>query len=162
MIPFSSMPRRLAAAVAMSLALAACGGGSSTGSAAQGTKSTVNPKYGEFCVTAAELDAESNATHGNDPPAMSDPAKMKAAWATIMEASRKLYEAAPSPVKSDIKKMLDGMKAMDEIYATYKYNLGEMKAVPKVAEELTSIANNADTAAASKHFKTWMTSNCAM
>lgn len=155
------MPKRLWMIAATGLLLASCGGASSSDTTGA-TKSTVNPEFGEFCVTAAELDADSNATHGNDPTAMSDPAKMKAAWATIMDSSRKLYDAAPSPVKADIKKMLDGMKAMDKIYATYKYNLSEMKAVPDVADELTAIANDADTAAASARFQSWMTDNCAL
>ena len=155
------MLKRLGTLAVAGFLLAACGGNGSSGSTTA-TKSTVNPEYGEFCVTAAQLDAESNATHGNDPTAMSDPARMKAAWATIMESSRKLLDAAPDPVKADIRKMLDGMKAMDEIYATYKYNLTEMKAVPNVAEDLTKIANDAATTEASKRFREWMSANCAM
>lgn len=141
--------------------LASCGGGSAAGTTVA-TKSSVNPKYADFCLMAADLDAKSNATHGEDPTAMSDPAKMKTAWATIMESSRKLLDAAPLDIKSDVKTMLEGMTAMDKVYSAYDYNLAEMKAVTKVADQLSEIANDATIAEASGHFKTWMTANCGL
>jgi hypothetical protein len=87
---------------------------------------------------------------------------MEAAWKTIMESSQKLFDQAPLDVKSDVKLMLDGMKAMDRIYATYKYNLSEMKAVPQVAKDLNAIAADQSIAAASQRFKTFMSSNCGL
>ena len=126
------------------------------------TTPKINPKYADFCLVAQELDQASNSTHGNDPMAMSDPVKMEAAWKTIMESSQKLFDEAPLVVKSDVKLMLDGMKAMDKIYATYKYNLSEMKAVPQVAKDLNTIAADQAIAAASQRFKTFMASNCGL
>ena len=155
------MKRALTALLLAGTVLAACGGSSSSGTTVA-TKSTVNPKYADFCLVAAELDAKSNATHGQDPTAMSDPAKMKEAWATIMASSKKLLDAAPLDVKSDVKAMLGGMTAMDKIYASYNYNLSEMKAVPKVAEQLMTIANDKTVAEASRHFRAWMSANCGL
>ena len=155
------MRKPLGLVLAGCLALAACGG---SGSSSDTTvaKGKVNPKYADFCLTASELDSKSNATHGEDPNAMSEPAKMEAAWKTIMESSQKLFDQAPLDVKSDVKLMLDGMKAMDKIYATYKYNLSEMKAVPQVAKDLNAIAADQSIAAASQRFNTFMSSNCGL
>lgn len=155
------MFRRFGALLFAGVLLVACGGGSSSGTTAA-TKSTVNPKYADFCLVAADLDAKSNSTHGEDPTAMSDPAKMKAAWATIIESSRKLFDAAPLEIKSDVKSMLGGMTDMDKIYSTYNYNLSEMKAVPEVADKLSAIANDATISKASQHFRAWMSANCAL
>ena len=58
--------------------------------------------------------------------------------------------------------MLDGMTAMDKVYATFNYNLAEMKAVSKVADQLNEIANDSTIAKASQHFKSWMTANCGL
>jgi cytochrome c556 len=143
------------------LALSACGGGSSTSDTTAAARK-INPKYADFCLVAQELDQASNDTHGNDPMAMSDPAKMEAAWKTIMTSSKKLFDESPLEVKSDVKLMLDGMTAMDKIYATYQYNLSEMKAVPQVAKDLNAIASDQSIAAASQRFKTFMSSNCGL
>lgn len=161
LVPFTPMRKPLGLVLAGCLALAACGGSGSSSNTTV-AKGKVNPKYADFCLTASELDAQSNATHGEDPNAMSDPEKMEAAWKTIIESSQKLFDAAPLVVKSDIKKMLEGMSAMNKIYATYKYNLAEMKGVEKVATDLNAIANDTEISAASKHFKTWMADNCAL
>lgn len=154
------MKKSLLAALAC-LSLAACGGGSSSSDTSAPTKK-MNPDFADFCLVAQELDQASDSTHGNDPMAMSDPVKMEAAWKTIMESSQKLFDQAPLDVKSDVKLMLDGMKAMDRIYATYKYNLSEMKAVPQVAKDLNAIAADQSIAAASQRFKTFMSSNCGL
>ena len=144
-----------------SLALAACGGTSSSSDTTAPARK-INPAYADFCLVAQDLDKQSNDTHGNDPMAMSDPAKMEAAWKTIISSSQKLFDEAPLAVKSDVKLMLDGMAAMDKIYATYKYNLSEMKAVPQVAEDLNTIASDKAIAAASQRFRTFMSSNCGL
>jgi hypothetical protein len=142
------------------LFLASCGG---SPSASEETFSgTVNPEFADFCLTAQQLNAESTATHGNDPAAMSDPAAMKKAWSTIIASSQKLFDEAPLDVKSDVKAMLGGMQAMDAIYAEYKYNLAEMKAVPEVSESLDKIANDKDIAEASQRFRKFMARNCGL
>lgn len=145
----------LTAAIAVaSSVLASCGGSDSTSSP------KINPDFADFCLQARQLDDQSKSTHGNDPTAMSDPTAMREAWTTIIEASRLLVENAPLEVKGDVKTMYDGMLAMDKIYASYSYNLGEMKAVPKVAEDLNTIANDKTVAAASQRFKKFMSDNC--
>ena len=150
------LPRLAVAA----MILASCGG---SPSASEETFSgTVNPEFADFCLTAQQLNAESTATHGNDPTAMSDPVAMKKAWSTIIASSQKLFDEAPLDVKSDVKAMLGGMQAMDAIYAEYKYNLAEMKAVPEVAESLDKIANDKDIAEASQRFRKFMARNCGL
>ena len=155
------MRKTLGFAAIACLALAACGGGSSSSDTTAAAKK-INPEYADFCLVAQELDQASNSTHGNDPMAMSDPAKMEAAWKTIMESSQKLLDESPLAVKSDVKLMLDGMKAMDKIYATYKYNLSEMKAVPQVVEDLNAILADKTIASASERFKSFMSANCGL
>ena len=159
------MLKRILCLLTITTILCACGGQDSapTESGAVGTQSgKVNPEYADFCLTAQQLNAESTATHGNDPTAMSDPEAMKKAWSTIIASSRKLFDEAPLQVKSDVKAMLDGMMAMDAIYADYKYNLAEMKAVPEVAESLDKIANDAVIAQASARFRSFMSDNCGI
>lgn len=142
------------------LVLAACGG--SPSATDETFSGTVNPEFADFCLTAQQLNAESTATHGNDPTAMSDPVAMKKAWSTIIASSQRLFDEAPLDVKSDVKAMLGGMQAMDAIYADYKYNLAEMKAVPEVAESLNKIANDKDIAEASQRFRKFMARNCGL
>lgn len=154
------MKRSFPALAAAVLVLAACGGSPSASD--ETFSGTVNPEFADFCLTAQQLNAESTATHGNDPTAMSDPAAMEKAWGTIIASSQKLFDEAPLEVKSDVKAMLGGMQAMDAIYADYKYNLAEMKAVPEVAESLDKIANDEDIAEASQRFRKFMARNCGL
>jgi hypothetical protein len=155
--------RRSLSVAVVAVLLVSCGSsGSAPDGTAAGTPGTVNPEYADFCLTAQELNAESTATHGNDPTAMSDPEAMKKAWSTIIASSQKLFDEAPLQVKSDVKAMLDGMLAMDAIYADYKYNLAEMKAVPEVAESLDKIANDGVIAQASARFRSFMSDNCGV
>ena len=152
--------KRFRCVVVASALLAACGGSPSASD--ETFSGTVNPEFADFCLTAQQLNAESAATHGNDPTAMSDPAAMEKAWATIIASSQKLFDEAPLEVKSDVKAMLGGMQAMDALYAQYKYNLAEMKSVPEVAENLNKIANDKDIAEASQRFRKFMARNCGL
>jgi hypothetical protein len=154
------MKRSFPVLAAALLVLAACGGSPSVSD--ETFSGTVNPEFADFCLTAQQLNAESAATHGNDPTAMSDPAAMEKAWATIIASSQKLFDEAPLEVKSDVKAMLGGMQAMDALYAQYKYNLAEMKSVPEVAENLNKIANDKDIAEASQRFRKFMARNCGL
>lgn len=154
------MKRSFPVLAAALLVLAACGGSPSASD--ETFSGTVNPEFADFCLTAQQLNAESAATHGNDPTAMSDPAAMEKAWATIIASSQKLFDEAPLEVKSDVKAMLGGMEAMDALYAQYKYNLAEMKSVPEVAENLNKIANDKDIAEASQRFRKFMARNCGL
>jgi len=154
------MKRSFPVLAAALLVLAACGGSPSASD--ETFSGTVNPEFADFCLTAQQLNAESAATHGNDPTAMSDPAAMEKAWATIIASSQKLFDEAPLEVKSDVKAMLGGMQAMDALYAQYKYNLAEMKSVPEVAENLNKIANDKDIAEASQRFRKFMARNCGL
>lgn len=154
------MRRSFPALVVAVLVLAACGGSPSASD--ETFSGTVNPEFADFCLTAQQLNAESAATHGNDPTAMSDPTAMKEAWTTIIASSQKLFDEAPLEVKSDVKAMLGGMQAMDALYAQYKYNLAEMKSVPEVAESLNKIANDKDIAEASQRFRKFMARNCGL
>ena len=154
------MKRSFPVLAASLLVLAACGGSPSASD--ETFSGTVNPEFADFCLTAQQLNAESAATHGNDPTAMSDPAAMEKAWATIIASSQKLFDEAPLEVKSDVKAMLGGMQAMDALYAQYKYNLAEMKSVPEVAENLNKIANDKDIAEASQRFRKFMARNCGL
>lgn len=154
------MRRSFPVLAAALLVLAACGGSPSASD--ETFSGTVNPEFADFCLTAQQLNAESAATHGNDPTAMSDPAAMEKAWATIIASSQKLFDEAPLEVKSDVKAMLGGMQAMDALYAQYKYNLAEMKSVPEVAENLNKIANDKDIAEASQRFRKFMARNCGL
>ena len=154
------MKRSFPVLAAALLVLAACGGSPSASD--ETFSGTVNPEFADFCLTAQQLNAESTATHGNDPTAMSDPVAMKKAWSTIIASSQKLFDEAPLEVKSDVKAMLGGMQAMDALYAQYKYNLAEMKSVPEVAENLNKIANDKDIAEASQRFRKFMARNCGL
>ena len=154
------MKRSFPVLAAALMVLAACGGSPSASD--ETFSGTVNPEFADFCLTAQQLNAESAATHGNDPTAMSDPAAMEKAWATIIASSQKLFDEAPLEVKSDVKAMLGGMQAMDALYAQYKYNLAEMKSVPEVAENLNKIANDKDIAEASQRFRKFMARNCGL
>ena len=137
--------------VVSAVAVASCGG--SDGGA---TKA----KYGDFCLLAWDLDAQSKGTHGEDPTAMSDPAKMKTAWGTITASAAKLRDAAPSAVNDAVTTLVDSIEKMDAVYAKYDYNLMEMAQVPAVAEELGAISNGTAVTEASAEFKAFMQKNC--
>lgn len=141
-------------AVLGTLALSACGGSdSATGS--------VNPKYADFCLKSAELDAQSKGTHGEDPTVMSDPKKMEAAWTTITDLATQFRDMAPEAVKSDVATLVGSILEMNKVYEQYSYNLLEMSHVPAVADTLRTIANADDVVAASTRFRSFMQKNCA-
>lgn len=136
-----------------SLGASSCGGTSSS-------PGKINPKYAEFCLKSAELDAKSKGTHGEDPAAMSDPSKMSAAWTTITDLAVEFRDTAPDEVKPAVATLVGSILAMNDVYKQYKYNLLEMSHVPAVADSLRTIANADDVVAASKRFRTFMQKNC--
>lgn len=143
----------VAAVCAVGLLVSACG-------SSDDATGKVNPDYADFCLKSAELDAESKGTHGEDPAAMSDPAKMKAAWTTIVDLASQFEDVAPAKVKDDVSTLVGSILAMNEVYKEYKYNLREMSHVPAVAEKLRTIANSEDVVAASTRFRSFMQKNC--
>lgn len=132
--------------------VSACGGSGSSGG--------FNSDYADFCLLAADLDAQSKGTHGQDPMAISDPSKMKAAWETIAASSVKLRDGAPKQVKDDVSTLVDSILAMNDIFKNFNYNLREMAQVPSVSGELDALSQNGDVAAASERFRTFMQKNC--
>lgn len=145
--------RRLTTVSAL-IVISACGGSSN------GESGSVNQKYADFCILAADLDTQSKGTHGEDPTAISDPTAMKAAWATITASAIKLRDAAPSIVRDDVTTLVDSILAMNKVFESYKYNLLEMSHVPAVNEELGKISRGDEVTAASTRFRSFMQKNC--
>ncbi len=109
---------------------------------------------------AKELDAASTGTHGEDPAAITDPKVMKEVWTKVTSLSQKLRDNAPSEVKSDVKKMVSSIIAMNDVFAKNGYDLTGMAKDVKVRAELAKISGDATVAEASTRFQKFMTKNC--
>lgn len=119
-----------------------------------------NPEHGDFCVLAADLDAKSKGTHGEDPTAIRDPARMRASWETITASATKLLDEAPNEVREDLDVLVSSILEMNDVFKSYNYNLLEMAQVDGLSDQLGRISGNADVAAASQRFRGFMRDNC--
>jgi hypothetical protein len=144
---------RLAIAVAtLCVTVTACGSSNDTQDAAQ-----VN----EFCQMATDLEIASSGPHGEDPAAITDPAKMKEMYATITGMAKKLRDGAPSEFKSDVAAMVDSLLAMNTIFEKNDYDLLAMSKDEKVRAQLAKISADESVGTASTRFNKYMSANCA-
>jgi hypothetical protein len=148
-----SWKRLIAATLVGSLLLTACGSSDSSG---------INKDHAAFCALAKDLETASAGPHGEDPAAITDPKVMKEVWTKVTALSQKMADGAPSEVKADVKKMISGIIAMNDIFSTNGYDLTGMAKDVKVREELAKISSDSSTIAASQRFQKFMTKNCGI
>jgi hypothetical protein len=141
------------ATIAGALAVTACGSSNSDG---------VNEKHAAFCALAKDLETASAGPHGEDPAAITDPAVMKEVWTNVTALSKKMADGAPSEVKADVKTMISGIIAMNDIFSENGYDLQGMAKDVKVRESLAKISNESSTLEASQRFQKFMTKNCGI
>jgi len=100
--------------------------------------------------------------HGENPAAITDPAEMKTAWASITNLSRALAAATPPELKNDATIMMRSIIAMDDIFKANDYNLLVMAKKPEVRIEIEDTTNDVAVQQASARFNTFLTANCGM
>jgi cytochrome c556 len=144
--------RSTIALVVLCASVTACGSSNDTQDAAQ-----VN----EFCQMATDLETASSGPHGEDPAAITDPAKMKEMYATITGMAKKLRDGAPAEIKQDVATMVDSLLAMNTIFEKNDYDLLAMSKDEKVRAELAKVTADESVGAASTRFNKYMTANCA-
>lgn len=149
----SSWKRLFAITVLGVLALTACGSSDSSG---------INEKHAAFCALAKNLETASAGPHGEDPAAITDPKVMKEVWTNVTALSQKMADGAPSEVKTDVKKMISGIIAMNDIFSQNGYDLTGMAKDVKVREQLAKISSDTSTIEASQRFQGFMTKNCGV
>jgi BMFP domain-containing protein YqiC len=135
------------------LLLTACGSSDSSG---------INKDHAAFCALAKDLETASAGPHGEDPAAITDPMVMKEVWTNVTALSKKMADGAPSEVKTDVKTMISGIIAMNDIFSANGYDLQGMAKDVKVREELAKISNDSSTLEASQRFQKFMTKNCGI
>jgi hypothetical protein len=142
--------------------LSSCGGssGTSTSDTQAKTSGTVNPQFDAFCTASKNLDAAMTGPHGENPAAITDPAEMKTAWASITKLSRALAAASPTELKSDTTTMVNSIIAMDDVFKANSYNLLEMAKMSDVRIELNDISTDVAVKEASSRFNTFLTKTC--
>jgi cytochrome c556 len=114
-----------------------------------------------FCQLAKDLETTSSGPHGEDPAAITDPAKMKEMYATITEMAKKLRDGAPTEIKSDVSIMVDSLLGMNAIFEKNDYDLLAMSKDEKVRAELAKVTDDESVGTASTRFNKYMSANCA-
>lgn len=142
------MKRRVVAALCTAMFLASC---SQDGAAGQ---------YSQFCALAKEMDQTSSGPHGEDPAAITDPARMRETWESITSLADRMKAESPEEVASDLGMMLTTLQAMDEIFAANDYDLTAMATNPETRASLDALSQDADVEAASVRFNAFMEKNC--
>jgi hypothetical protein len=110
---------------------------------------------------ATDLETASSGPHGEDPAAITDPAKMKEMYATITAMAKKLRDGAPSEIKTDVAAMVDSLLAMNTIFEKNDYDLLAMSKDEKVRAELAKVTADESAGTASTRFNKYMAANCA-
>lgn len=151
--PTLSWKRLFAVTALGALVLSACGSSDSSG---------INEKHAAFCALAKNLETASAGPHGEDPAAITDPKVMKEVWTNVTALSQKMADGAPSEVKTDVKKMISGIIAMNDIFSKNGYDLTGMAKDVKVREQLAKISSDTSTIEASQRFQNFMTKNCGI
>ena len=146
--------------IASLILLASCGGSSQSSDIAPSTTGKIDPKYATFCAASSKLNAAMTGPHGESPAAITDPAEMKTAWASITTLSRALVAATPTELKTDAAKMMTSINAMDDIFKANDYNLLAMSKMPEVRIELNDISADVSVQEASARFNTFLTKTC--
>lgn len=147
------MRKFVVATLVGALVLTACGSSDSSG---------INEKHAAFCALAKNLETASAGPHGEDPAAITDPKVMKEVWTNVTALSQKMADGAPSEVKTDVKKMISGIVAMNDIFSKNGYDLTGMAKDVKVREQLAKISSDTSTIEASQRFQNFMTKNCGI
>jgi hypothetical protein len=145
--------RLIIATIAGALILTACGSSSSNG---------INEKHAAFCALAKDLETASAGPHGEDPAAITDPKVMKEVWTNVTALSEKMADGAPSEVKADVKTMISGIIAMNDIFSKNGYDLTGMAKDVKVRESLAKISSDSSTIEAPQRFQNFMIKNCGI
>ena len=144
--------RTAIALVTLCAAITACGSSSDTQDAAE---------VKTFCQMATDLETASSGPHGEDPAAITDPAKMKEMYATITDMAKKLRDGAPAEIKPDVATMVDSLLAMNTIFEKNDYDLLAMSKDEKVRAELAKVTADESVGSASTRFNKYMAANCA-
>jgi cytochrome c556 len=143
---------RLAIAlVVLCASVTSCGSSSDTQDAAE---------VKAFCQMATDLETASSGPHGEDPAAITDPAKMKEMYATITAMAKELRDGAPSEIKTDVAAMVDSLLAMNTIFEKNDYDLLAMSKDEKVRAELAKVTADESVGTASTRFNKYMSANC--
>ena len=148
-----SRKRLIVATLVGALVLTACGSSDSNG---------INKDHAAFCALAKDLETASAGPHGEDPAAITDPKVMKDVWTKVTALSQKMADGAPSEVKEDVKSMVGGIIAMNDIFSANGYDLTGMAKDVKIREDLAKISSNSSTISASQRFQKFMTKNCGI
>ncbi len=129
---------RLGVAVALAAGvLSGCGGNDS------GTRE-IDPEWAEFCFLATDLLAKTQFSHTPDPVAL------ESVWNDVSKVFGSMVTAAPFEVAGPVKALADNWEARKKIFASYKFDITEMAAVPDVSEQLDSLTTDAAVVEANK------------
>jgi len=146
--------------IASLIFLVSCGGSSQSTDSQPKPTGTNSPQFDAFCTASKNLDAAMTGPHGENPAAITDPAEMKTAWASITKLSRALAAASPTELKSDTTTMVNSIIAMDDVFKANSYNLLEMAKMSDVRIELNDISTDVAVKEASSRFNTFLTKTC--
>jgi hypothetical protein len=121
----------------------------------------VQQGFEKFCSASNALDAAlGGGPHGENPAAITDPAQMKTAWASIEKASTAVVAASPSELKTDAALMLKSIGAMKKVFQANNYSLLEMAKKPVVRDQLAAISSDKKVLNASTRFNASLVKNC--
>jgi hypothetical protein len=142
----------LSALTAACLVMAACGGGDSG--------DTVKADYTDFCLLAAELNAETEAAGAFSSGTIGNPEELKKVMDSLTDLSERLLLAAPEPATASLEVLVDVVRKRNELFAVYQYQLSEIAADSTARLRLEEITANPAVAEASDDFASFMEDAC--
>ena len=147
------LTRAAAAGFVAVLLLGACGGGSSG--------DAVKADYTDFCLLAAELNAETEAAGTFSSGTIGSPEALKKVMDSLTDLSERLLLAAPEPAVDSLEVLVDVVRKRNELFAVYQYQLTEMAADTTARVRLEEITSNPAVAEASEEFASFMEDACS-
>ncbi len=147
------LTRAAAAGLVAVLLLGACGGGSSG--------DAVKADYTDFCLLAAELNAETESAGTLSSGTIGSPDALKKVMDSLTDLSERLLLAAPEPAVESLEVLVDVVRKRNELFAVYQYQLTEMAADTNARERLEEITSNPAVAEASDEFASFMEDACS-
>ena len=141
----------IAAGLAATLALVACGDDDEGGS---GSSS-------DYCTLIVSFQEKSDVVDDVLSSSDSGPADVEAAMNAVKPMIAQLRSAAPAEIKADVETMAVATLRMIEIFAEYDYDFMALSTAPEVAE-LEDLTNSAEIEAASDRLNDYEETTCGL
>ena len=141
----------IAAGLAATLALVACGdddeGGSGSGN--------------DYCTLIVSFQEKSDAVDASLSSSDPDPTDVEEAMNAVKPMIAQLQSAAPAEIKADVETMASATLRMIDIFEQYDYDFMALSTAPELSE-IEDLTNNAEIEAASERLNDYEETTCGI